>query len=214
MEPSLSRADLRFHLWGIPVRVHPLFWLTMAFLGWGIGDIVGIALWVGACFVSILVHEMGHTQCAQQFNHSPRIVLYGFGGLTIYHSRSSDPVWQAIAILFCGSGAGFLFAGVLFIFNSITGFLNTPYFEQLYSYFIWINVSWGLLNLLPIFPLDGGQITLHACQLVDKHRGNRIAIIISLIMASLMALLAYFLHQSYLAIIFIYFAIMNFQEWS
>ncbi|MDA2924371.1 site-2 protease family protein [Acidobacteria bacterium AH-259-L09] len=212
MEPSVSRADIRFHLWGIPVRVHPFFWPIVVFLGWGLGDAVAIASWVGAVFVSILVHEMGHAQSARQFGHSPRIVLYGFGGLAIYHPRSTDPAWHRIVVLFCGPGAGFLFAAVLITFDSLAGFPNTPFFRQLYAHFLWINIAWGLLNLLPIFPLDGGQIAFHGFQRLAPHRGATIAAIVSVVTAGVMALLAYSLQQPYLAIFFVYFAVINFQN--
>ena len=212
MEPAISRGDIRFSLLGIPVRVHPFFWLTVTFLGWGLGDALAIASWVGAVFISILIHEMGHAQCARQFGYSPRIVLYGFGGLAIYHPRSTEPAWQRIAVGFCGPGAGFLFAAVLITLDSLAGFPNTPFFRQLYVHFLWINIGWGLLNLLPIFPLDGGQIAFHGFQHLDPHRGARKAGIVSVCTAGLMALVAYAMQQPYMAIFFVYFAVMNFQN--
>lgn len=52
--------DLRFQLLGMPVRVHPLFWLVAAMLGWRNENIPLVLIWVGCVFVSILVHEYGH----------------------------------------------------------------------------------------------------------------------------------------------------------
>src|SRR5438128_6217200 len=38
-EPTRSDFDLRFHLFGVPVRVHPTFWLFSAILGWNWVDL-------------------------------------------------------------------------------------------------------------------------------------------------------------------------------
>ena len=52
--------DLRFRLLGIPVRIHPMFWLIMALLGWENRNLGAVLLWVACALVSILVHEFGH----------------------------------------------------------------------------------------------------------------------------------------------------------
>ena len=212
MEPAASKGDIRFSLLGLPVRIHPFFWLTATILGSSLGEVLAIASWVGAVLISVLVHEMGHAQCARQFGYSPRIVLYGFGGLAIYHPRSTEPAWQRIAVLFCGPGAGFVLAAALITLDSVVGFPNTPFFRQLYFHFLWINIGWGLLNLLPIFPLDGGQIAYHGFQRLDPHRGAKIAGIVSVCTAGLMALVAYSAQQPFMAIFFVYFAVTNFQS--
>ncbi len=47
--------DLRFRLLGIPVRIHPIFWLVSIVLGWRDHNLPMVALWVACVFVSILV---------------------------------------------------------------------------------------------------------------------------------------------------------------
>src|SRR5947209_1367701 len=68
-EPTRSDFDLRFHLFGVPVRVHPTFWLFSAILGWNWVDLAWeyLLLWIGCSFVSILLHEMGHVFMAMMF---------------------------------------------------------------------------------------------------------------------------------------------------
>ena len=105
-------------------------------------------------------------------------------------------------------------AAVLITFDSLAGFPSTPFFGQLYFHFLWINIGWGLFNLLPIFPLDGGQIAFHGFKRLAPHRGARIAAIVSVVEAGVMALLAYSAQQPYLAIYFVYFAVTNFQNLS
>src|SRR5262245_60579268 len=64
-DPSATPLDVRFRLFGTDVRIHPLFWLITALLGWrspqhailpgnGIGDVL---VWVLCAFFSILLHE-------------------------------------------------------------------------------------------------------------------------------------------------------------
>ena len=76
VEPAQNPYDLRFVLFGTRVRVHPFFWLFSAILGWpfldeGFGYLL---LWVGCCFVSILLHEFGHVWAGQAFGNRGSIV--------------------------------------------------------------------------------------------------------------------------------------------
>src|SRR5262245_1781127 len=86
---SPTPFDLRFAVFGIPVRVHPFFWLFSALLGWDARDPNRMFLWIACVFVSILVHELGHALTALWFGWPPEIVLYSFGGYAAY-----NPTWN------------------------------------------------------------------------------------------------------------------------
>ena len=211
-EPSRSKLDLRFSILGVPTRVHPLFWLVVAFLGWNLGDTLYILFWVAAAFVSILVHEMGHAQCARHFGHSPHIVLYGFGGLAIYDPIKDEPAWQRAAVLICGPLAGFVLAGAIIALQTSTGLFNTGYFQFLYVQLLWINIGWGLLNLLPIWPLDGGQLTYTLVDGLTPFQAAKVSRILSVFTAALLSLAAFTYQQPFIALFFAYFAVMNWQR--
>jgi stage IV sporulation protein FB len=68
-EPPPTQADLHFRLFGIPVRVHPFFWVATLFLGMAgkTADPVNTLIWVAVVFVSILVHEFGHATIQLSF---------------------------------------------------------------------------------------------------------------------------------------------------
>jgi stage IV sporulation protein FB len=159
--------DLRFSLFGIPVRVHPFFWLFSALMGWGRGDPKLIVLWVVCVFVSILVHEFGHALAAQSFGWSPHVVLYSFGGYAEYQASWGRTTGRYVAVSFAGPGAGFILYGlVVAARTAVIHFRLVPedpdqqfYLEVLFSHLEFINLWWGLVNLLPVFPLDGGQIS-------------------------------------------------------
>jgi stage IV sporulation protein FB len=81
--PSPSRYDLCLTLVGVPIRVHPLFWILAVFVGGFTPDPVRLLIWVAAVFVSILIHELGHALAMRRFGQPSRIVLHLMGGLTV-----------------------------------------------------------------------------------------------------------------------------------
>lgn len=203
-EPPHTPYDLKFRVLGIPVRVHPLFWLVSLLLGLGGGgdgrDLAPILLWVGAVFVSILIHELGHALAARAHGWEPWITLYGFGGLASYRPTYRNPRTQVLISL-AGPGAGFLFAVVIVAFIAASGrqleflwpnFVLPVWFAPLYRsenlnlllyYLLYINIFWGLVNLLPIYPLDGGRIAQEVLQVASPRDGLRQALWLSIIVA-------------------------------
>ena len=97
--------DLRFPLFGVPVRITPMFWLVALLIGRE-RDLVPALLWVGAVLVSILVHEMGHAVTQRWFGGRPEIVLYAFGGFAAAPGVRDTP-WRNVLIALAGPFAGF-----------------------------------------------------------------------------------------------------------
>jgi Zn-dependent protease len=208
-EPDQTQYDVRFRLFDIPVRIHPLFWLVSVFLGFsalqenpGLTGFFYLGLWVACVFVSILVHELGHVFVGKVFGCNGHIVLYSFGGLAIGSAGQSNR-WQRIAVTFAGPGAGFvllagiLFAGAFYDSNLMLRLLGGMFglewggpVEQvpprwliiLLIDMIAINLYWGLVNLLPIWPLDGGQISREVCTGYLAN-GMRTSLIISIVVS-------------------------------
>jgi membrane-associated protease RseP (regulator of RpoE activity) len=233
---STTPYDLRFRLLDIPVRIHPLFWLIAAVLGWRENNIPAVLLWVGCVFVSILVHEFGHALFAKHFQGSPSIVLYGLGGLC--YSQGERTPGQRLAVLFGGPGAGFLLCALVMLVTSLMyGISPQEHLEvllrllglngnrlaapdhfptettwEIYSDMVQINFFWGLVNLLPIWPLDGGQATQVVLTQVDRKQGVRRSHIVSLLTAGILAVyVAASSRDLFLTFFFGMFAFMNFQ---
>ena len=178
--PASTPYDLRFSLFGIPVRVHPLFWLLALLIGMNLPP-KWLPLWVAVVFVSILVHEMGHALVIRSFGWQPKIVLWSFGGLAIYQPTRHDSRKQ-MTISLAGPIAGFILAALVVLALRATG-IQVVFERGMPSLLTWkfilvnpaaapsgtvmiaadflleVNIWWGLLNLLPIVPLDGGQFT-------------------------------------------------------
>jgi stage IV sporulation protein FB len=233
---STTPYDLRFRFLDIPVRVHPLFWLISAVPGWRDYDIPGVLMWVGCVFVSILVHEYGHGLTAKYFRDSPSIVLWGLGGLCFTHGEQTPR--QRLAVLFAGPGAGFLLCGLVMLGTSglygisvgehvevlqrLVGLTSNPLMAlarfpsetlaEVYWNLVQINFLWGLVNLLPIWPLDGGQVAQVVLSVFHRRQGVRRGHIISLVTAGFLALLAAASGKRVsLAIFFGVFAFINYQ---
>ena len=206
--------DLRFSLFGIPVRVHPFFWLVSAIMGWGEGDLKLVALWIACVFVSILIHELGHALTAKSYGWPPHIVLYAFGGYASYQPLWGKSTVRTILILAAGPGAGFIFYAFIVAFERLLDFQGielTPTAFDVLNDLKWINLAWGLFNLLPVFPLDGGQISHAALGHIFPRSGADMAIKISLVVAIGIAVLAFSRHQTYIALLFGSLAFENFQ---
>ena len=189
-DPPATRGDLHFRIGRFPIRVTPFFWLIgllTAPRGDERVDPKSAMIWIGAVFVSILIHELGHAIMQRRFGGEPRIVLYHLGGLAIEGGygveRSSR---EQIMISAAGPIAGFLFAIVVLVVLGIAGVawefvsqgergvglplwslfgisiqaepFGSRYAMELVGSLLFINISWGLINLLPVYPLDGGQI--------------------------------------------------------
>ncbi len=200
---------LQFNILGFPVAVQWFFWLIMALMGGAIGaetrdEWIDVALWVIVGFVSILVHELGHALAARKFGYHSTIVLHGFGGVTIIpHARFSRG--QSIWVSFSGPLAGFLLAGVTF---ALALLIKTEYqaVRTLIGFSLFINIIWTLVNLLPVLPLDGGQIMR---EILGPGR-LQTACFIGGIVAVIVVAYAISVRQIYLAFLFGYFAYINF----
>lgn len=185
-EPAPTQADLHFRVLGVPVRVHPFFWVMALLLGMGgrEAEPVTTLIWVAVVFVSILVHEMGHAAMQRYYGGHPWITLYGFGGLASCDDCDRSPRAQ-ILISLAGPFAGFFFAGfvvsILVALQRFEGFDLywipihwVPFGTRLdlaIAFLMFVNVAWGLLNLLPIYPLDGGRIARELFTLGNPRSG-------------------------------------------
>jgi membrane-associated protease RseP (regulator of RpoE activity) len=213
--PAESNYDLRFRLLGIPVRVHWFFWIVAALLGpqsdAGLGSLL---TWVGCVFLSIVVHEMGHGLTSKLFGYRPHIVLYGMGGACYSEGERQTP-GQRLAVIAMGPGAGFLLAGACFAIAWALVRSSTQVSDsvlQVLLILVGINVQWSILNLLPVWPLDGGQITGVLLGLLNRRHGARWGHVLSMLVAGVLAFLSYqMLGNVFLALFFGMFALMNFQ---
>jgi Zn-dependent protease len=231
-EPPPTQADLRFRLFGFPVRVHPFFWVVSLLLGMGgfrseKADPKVVLIWVVVVFISILVHELGHAFLQRFFGGHPWITLYSFGGLASCNDCDRSPRSQII-ISFAGPVAGFILAGlivaVLHLLGHLEGFrlsldpvIWTPFRPGRFVtnvfilFMLEVNILWGLVNLLPIYPLDGGQISRELLTIANPRQGITQSLQLSTGTAALMAAYGLMRQDWFLAFMFGFLAYGSYQ---
>ena len=230
--PATTDFDVKFRLLGIPVRINPLFWVVTAMLGWGGRDrgAAEVLVWIACVFISILVHEFGHGLTTRAlFHNNPSIVLYGMGGLCFSNGEERH-LWKRALVIIMGPGAGFLLFGLVAVAGTlILGIVGvgpflyfhhqpprwvTPLVWLAYSDMLYINLFWGLVNLLPIYPLDGGQLTQVFLTMHDRRQGARRGYIVGLVTAGLIAIWLFSrgTQEDYFNAFFVaYLAMINYQ---
>ncbi len=201
----------------------------------------GVVLaWVVAVFVSILIHELGHALMQRHFGGRPRIILHGMGGLAICGDCDRSSRAQ-ILISLAGPGAGFLFALAIAIAVRVSGHEMGLFLEEVPSpsfvpqgfrefgvWLLWeryespsvnlmllnlfyVNILWGAVNLLPIYPLDGGHVSRELCQLRGPRAGLILSLQISVFTAIGMAVVGLTWQSLYLVLLFGYLAYSSYK---
>ena len=140
---------------------------------WIIGAITSIML-----FVSVLLHELGHSVVAIYYKIKVKqITLFLFGGVAEIAGEPPKAIaefWIAIA----GPIVSFLLAGVFYLLKVIFGGVNSLF--ALFEYLAFINFVLALFNLIPGFPLDGGRVLRAIIWGVSHnlHKATYIAVIV------------------------------------
>lgn len=232
-EPPSSRFDIHFSVFDIPVRIHPLFWLVTGLFGLLQLSAfpperapVVLALWLAAVLISLVVHELGHAFAAKAYGWPPRVTIYGMGGLASYHPRAQSHT-SKILIALAGPGLEFVLgfavlgicglAGYHVVIPAIgLGFGHGPELGGnlglFVSYLLLISFFWGLINLAPVQPLDGGTVTLSLLQQAKVRDALRISLQIGIVAAIALAAMGVIVYKStLLAFLFGYLAYNNFQ---
>jgi Zn-dependent protease/CBS domain-containing protein len=118
---------------------------------WIVGALTAILL-----FVSVLLHELGHSVVAMHYKIPVKsITLFIFGGVAQIASEPPSAIsefWIAIA----GPVVSFALALFFTILKPVAASFSP--LLALATYLAYINGTLGLFNLIPGFPLDGGRV--------------------------------------------------------
>ena len=165
-------------LFGITIRIHILFVIWIAYRlitsgqGWQFH-----AAFLGMLFGIVLLHEFGHCFGARSVGgNAENILMWPLGGLAYAHAPMTP--WAQFVTVAAGplvNVAFCLFAGAILVFKSgtlqvlgLSPFESINFeviFRQRLPQWTWylaifysVNYFLLALNLLPIYPLDGGQL--------------------------------------------------------
>lgn len=205
----------------------------------GVG--VLLLVWAAVMFVSILVHELGHAFAFRYFGIQSEIVLYHMGGLAIptqgflwgrQGSRRSLGHWEQLLISLAGPVAQIALA-LIVGFVAIGCGIRVPLFVGVGSYLgldlshvtiarsaivygaidfcVTASIFWAVLNLLPVYPLDGGQIAQHLIGWYRRTDGQREAYMVGVIVGFAVALWMWNRGSTISAVFFASMAMSNLQ---
>lgn len=183
---------LEFRLGSIPVRVHWPFLLLGLIVGGVAGDPFRMAVFLLVMFVSVLAHELGHALVGRAFGLTPKIDLHGLGGTTSWgqSDRELTP-GRSIAVSIAGPFAGFVIGGITLLVLLLRGRPAGGMAADIVSYILTINIGWGIFNLLPMLPLDGGNIMTSVFSWFSKDKAPRFARYVSIgVVVAIVAALA------------------------
>ena len=188
--PASDPSFVQFRIANIPIRIQPMFFIISAMMGstGGSFDGPGLGIWIAAALISVLFHELGHAFAGRALGLTPSIELYGGGGLTSF-TAATRPVstMGSIGISLAGPIAGFALGGLVYVLGP---YAPAGYATRFVRDMLWCNIGWGLLNLLPILPLDGGRVVERVLRAITPGRAERIARIVSIVVAALAGLWA------------------------
>jgi Zn-dependent protease len=172
-----------------------------------------IAIWVAVVFVSVLVHELGHAVIGRVFGLVPQIELHGMGGTTSWVAGRDVGHARAMAISVAGPFAGFALAAVLLLLTRL-GFNPQSFHARVALSFAWqVNLYWGIFNLAPMLPLDGGNVLRSGLNLLTKGRGEKPARIISIGIGAVLVAYAVYRRELWLGALGAFFTWANLQAY-
>lgn len=124
-------------------------------------------------FFSVLIHELGHAVVIRRFGYPSEIVLYVLGG---YATSSHFPFQRAIAVSLAGPVAGLAFAAGIYVSGRVIfweSLVQFPQLQYIFSMLMFGGLMVNLLNLIPVLPLDGGQVMAACLRQYGPRRSNR-----------------------------------------
>jgi Zn-dependent protease len=203
---------LKFRLFRTPVTIDWGFLLLVAILTFGTyRPLEESLLLVAVIFVSILLHEMGHALAFRVLGRSSRIVVHGFGGVTISEDPREMRDGEAIAVSLAGPAAEIaLGLGALALQRAGVGDSHRLT-QQLMADLVWVNVVWGLANLVPILPLDGGHVVERVVHRISPGLTDTLPPFIGVAVSVPIAVFAWTEGYQFGAFFALIFAVMNFR---
>lgn len=209
------------------------------FMGTSPGVLPLLAIWALCIMVSIMIHELGHTIAFRLFGIESTILLYHFGGLAIpigarIGGRSPGRLSSKEDLIIAAAGPAFQIGSAILVTLLAAAFgyrvqmlawlpgpladiadrfggnaIDSAATFALVNFYVLPSIFWGVLNLLPVLPLDGGRIA----QSVIMMNGGALhhARYLSVIASVFVAIYAFQSNQMFLGIFFIWMGIDNYQ---
>src|SRR5262249_54514459 len=136
-------------------------------------------------FVGVMMHELGHALTGRAFGLEPSISFHGMGGLTSWISGRKVGSGKSFLISIAGPAVGIAVGILALVFTPPN---PPPILHVALVFIVWVNLGWGVINLIPVMPLDGGNALRALLGVVGIRQAELIARIISIIVGGVFGL--------------------------
>ena len=175
---SPTRHSVRnvFNVFGFPTTVKPGFGVFLAFLVFLYPYPLG--LWMaGAVGIFTLIHELGHALAARMSGCTASISLDFMVAYAAYEPRAPLTWGQKARIAIAGPSLQIISAIAVLLLNSTNPFSRADITISDATISIWwAGIALGVLNLVPLLPLDGGAFVASIVEHFMPGRGNDIVL--------------------------------------
>lgn len=158
-----------------------------------------IATFVVVLHVSVLVHELGHALMLRAMGCSHATIgLHALGGHTApcdmhAYVLTKQSKWRWFLVAGAGPAAGLILAGVSFLLATMA---TTQLMLIITMQAFMVNLVLNLMNLLPVFPLDGGHMVKSLIEFLLPDKLGKVAAFMLYLGSGLVALVGgYYSYQ-------------------
>lgn len=211
---SIRKGSIHlFRVAGIDLFLHWSWFLVAIFeiQGGGIGrysSITWSALEYLGLFVIVTLHEFGHAlACRQVGGSSDQIVLWPLGGVAYVDPppRPGAVLWSIVAGPLVNVVLYPILLGLVMTGHSLGWAVTMPNVYALLHAILWIDIALLVFNILPIYPLDGGQIFQSLLWFVlGRARSLMVATVVGFIGIAGMFILAFYAQSLWFGILAVF----------
>lgn len=210
--PTRRGAFKIFSLFGIGVYVHWL-WFVVALYSiqyrtheyssmiWNVAEYLSL-------FLIVLIHEFGHQlACRSVGGQTHDIVLWPLGGVAFVSppQRAGAQLWSIAAGPLVNVILIPILSGLVSVSSHLGWYDTNPDLYDLLHNIWWINLILLIFNMMPVYPLDGGQILRSLLWFVfGRANSLLIASVIGFIGVGLLILLALWIQSVWLGIMAVF----------
>jgi hypothetical protein len=138
-------------------------------------------------------------------------MLVAFGGVTTYETKKMK-FWKQFLIVLNGP----LFGILLFFITTFIIYLNyfkNPYIVSFLETTQVVNIFWSIINLLPVLPLDGGQLLRILLEGAFGVKGFKMSLFIGMIAALVLSIFFFVKGAFLIGALFFMFSFDSFDLW-
>lgn len=159
------------------IEIHNITYITML-----ISFLSGYFQYIYILLLIIFIHEFGHFFISNLINiKANKIIIYPFGGLTIYDSDLNLNTNKELVSLLGGITFQLLFYFLVVIIHN-----NNLMTHNVFNIIKKINIILISFNFLPILPLDGGRLLNILLDKIFPYKlSNKLTLIVSILFLGL-----------------------------